>query len=90
LEEAGMTAKADQILMILSKIATGNMHDSLGKPVHDRHTNGLTPEKMTKNLSDHGMMLNLADDGAADDLLDADIDNLEVSDNGDEIFEDTD
>jgi hypothetical protein len=67
-----------------------NMHDSLGKPVNDRHIRGLTPEKMTKNFEEHGSMFNLADDGAADDLLDADIDNLEVLDNEDEIFEDTD
>jgi hypothetical protein len=68
-----------------------NLHDSLGRPVSDRHTNGLTPEKMTKNLQDHGSVFNLSDDGAADDLLNADIDNnnLEVFDE-DKPFDNTD
>lgn len=32
------------------------------KPGKDRHTNGLTPEKMLKNLETHGTPFNLADD----------------------------
>jgi hypothetical protein len=71
LEEAGMTAKADQVLRILAKIA--GMRDTQGKPVHDPHIQGLTRKKMENNLKNHGLMFNLADDAAADDLLNVDI-----------------
>jgi hypothetical protein len=63
-EETGLTAQADQVLNILSKIA----HQKV-----DHHTQGLTPEKMVKNLKEHGIVFNLADDGQADHLLNADI-----------------
>ena len=83
LEEAGLTAHADQILKILAKIA-GDEQDARpgeGKPnhpknplkVHDPHTSGLTSQKMVKNILEHGHPLNMADDGKADDLLDADV-----------------
>jgi len=39
----------------------------------DRHTKGLTPEKMVKNLLHHGTEFNLSDDGNID-LLNADLD----------------
>lgn len=49
----------------------------------DRHTKGLTSEKMIKNLKNHGTVFNLTDDGnAADDML-----NLEVGDDGLEVSE---
>lgn len=85
-EEAGMTAKADRLLTILAKIAC-DIHDS-----NDKHTNGLTSDKMIDNLKDHGTMFNMADDGQADDLLDTDINDaaLEVfnEDLEDKVFED--
>jgi len=76
-EEAGMTAKADQVLKILEKIAQDS-NDAHGKPhkpknptrVSDSHTKGLTPEKMVANLKGHGTVFNMADDGAAADNLD--------------------
>jgi hypothetical protein len=34
--------------------------------VSDRHTKGLTPEKMVKNIEQHGHPMNLADDGNVD------------------------
>lgn len=51
--------------------------------VSDRHTKGLTPDKMTKNLLHHGTVFNLADDNSVEDLLNADFDDssLEVLDN---------
>ncbi len=81
LEEAGLTAHADQILKILAKIASDEQDARPGQPkhpknplkVHDPHTSGLTPKKMVKNILDHGHPLNLTDDGKADDLLDADV-----------------
>jgi hypothetical protein len=48
--------------------------------VPDRHTKGLTSEKMVSNLKHHGTVFNLNNDGnAADDLLNADVGDLEVS-----------
>jgi len=47
--------------------------------ISDRHTKGLTSEKMVNNLKHHGTVFNMADDGSFD-ILDADIDdNLTVS-----------
>jgi len=56
--------------------------------VSDRHTKGLTSERMTSNLKNHGTVFNLADDGA--DLLNADVTDgdLEVSESDLEDFED--
>lgn len=69
-EEAGMSVQAEQILKIISKIAGES----------DRHTKGLTSDKMVSNLKNHGTVFNLSDDGqAADDLLNADVGGLEVS-----------
>ena len=56
----------------------GDEHDAQRKPknptkVHDPHSHGLTPEKMVENLKHHGIVFNMADDGKANDLLDADI-----------------
>ncbi len=59
--------------------------------VSDRHTHGLTSEKMVANLEGHGTMFNLADDGAADDLLDLDLNEAAVellADEDDKTFED--
>lgn len=49
-------------------------NDAKGKPrkpknpakISDRHTKGLTPEKMVENLKNHGSMFNLADDNNVD------------------------
>lgn len=88
LEEAGLTAQADEILKILSKIAEEDDQDARHrKPknplnIHDPHTKGLTPEKQIKNLLDHGTQFNMADDGKADDLL-----NIEVDDQALEVME---
>lgn len=47
--------------------------------ISDRHTKGLTSEKMVNNLKHHGTVFNMADDGFKD-VLNADIDdNLNVS-----------
>ena len=99
LEEAGLSTQADKVLGILKKIACDE-HDAKGphKPknptnVSDRHTKGLTSEKMVNNLSHHGTVFNMADDGAADDLLNADLaeEPLEVSlPNPEKTFEDSD
>ena len=81
-EEMGLTAKADQILNVMSKIAK------------DNDTKGLTSEKMVNNLKNHGTVFNMADDNASEDLLNLDIDDkaLEVTE-GDSFqkdFEDED
>jgi hypothetical protein len=59
----------------------------------DKHISGLTSEKMLENLKNHGMVFNMADDGA--DLLNADIadEPLEVIEGDgsyDKTFEDSD
>lgn len=82
LEESGLTAQANKILDILSKIAADEQ-DAKGKPrkpkdptaISNGHTHGLTSERMLENLKQHGTVFNMADDGAADDLL-----NLEIND----------
>lgn len=76
LEEKGMMAKADQILQILIKIAKNE------KQHIDPHTKGLTPDKMVKNLLNHGTEFNMTDDNDNDDLLNLDLgdDELQVSD----------
>lgn len=59
--------------------------------VSDSHTKGLTSEKMVSNLKEHGTVFNMADDGFADDLLDADFDAVEQElqgNPGDKTFED--
>lgn len=60
----------------------------------DKHTKGLTPEKMTKNLKHHGTVFNMVNDGNfAEDLLNIEINDepLEVSENDlDKTFEDSD
>ena len=69
-EDAGLSAQANQVLKIISKIAAES----------DRHTKGLTSDKMVSNLKNHGTVFNLSDDGqAADDMLDAEVGDLEVS-----------
>jgi hypothetical protein len=69
-EDAGLHVQADHVLKIISKIANES----------DRHTKGLTSDKMVSNLKNHGTVFNLSDDGqAADDLLNADVGGLEVS-----------
>lgn len=66
-EDIGMIKCADGVLSILEKIA------------NDRHTKGLTSDKMVSNLKHHGTMFNLTDDK---NLLDSSVkDTLEVSDN---------
>jgi hypothetical protein len=51
--------------------------------IHDPHTKGLTPDKEVENLKHHGIVFNMADDGAAEDALmnmEVQDDALEVSD----------
>ncbi len=84
LEEAGLTVQAEGIFKILSKIAAEAHkppHPKNPLNIHDPHTKGLTPEKQVKNILDHGTQFNMADDGSADDLLNADImdEGLEVA-----------
>jgi hypothetical protein len=46
---------------------------------HDRHTKGLTSEKMIENLKHHGTVFNLSDDGQmSEDNMD--IDDKEIDD----------
>jgi hypothetical protein len=51
------------------------------KAPSDPHTKGLTPERMVENLKHHGIVFNMADDGKADDMLEADVldEQLEVT-----------
>ena len=81
-EEAGMKVEADAVLDILLKFAKDH------RKVVDPHTKGLTSEKMIANWKEHGSWFN-ADDGSADDLLDADVatDNINVSEPEDMDFE---
>lgn len=99
-EEAGMTAKADQVLNILTKIAE-NAPPKPKNPtkVSDSHTQGLTPDKMVSNLKEHGTVFNMADDGGLDnndseDLLELDINEAALGDfeelPEDKTFEDSD
>ncbi len=53
LDELGLYKSSDAILNVLTKMA---------KKAVDRHTKGLTPEKMVKNLLHHGTQFNMASD----------------------------
>lgn len=78
LEEANLDKYAEETLNIIKKI---------GSKV-DKHTAGLTSEKMIENLLDHGTEFNLSEDINFDDI---DLDNLEVvEDEPDDDFEDED
>jgi hypothetical protein len=84
LEEAGMVKKSEAILSVLAKIAS-HTHPPDPNKINDRHTKGLTPDKMINNLKHHGTVFNMANDGRddqkADDLLNLEIgDDIEVSD----------
>lgn len=81
-EDMGMNKNADRVLMILAKIAQKHQHEK-----SDRHTKGLTPERMVNNLKQHGHPMNVADDHLADTEIE---DTLEVSDGESELhdFED--
>jgi hypothetical protein len=87
-EEAGLTAQSDKILAVLSKIAENeaDQQDARGKPhrprnpakISDPHTKGLTPNKMVENYKHYGIPFNMTDDGKAEDMLDADINEAEL------------
>ncbi len=90
-EDAGLTAQADQILNVLSKIAKKGRPKRPKDPrtVSDRHTKGLTSEQAIKNLKNHGTMFNMADVSNADDILNTEIIlDDEFSDGLDDDFED--
>jgi hypothetical protein len=82
LEDVGFNAQADKIIAVLNKLAT-SLQDP--RKISDKHTKGLTPDKMVKNLLHHGTEFNMSDDGSTstlddndvDDLLNLDIDGLE-------------
>lgn len=65
----------EAIKALPSTTAAEHHHYKPGRPdkVHDPHVSGLTPEKMVENLKHHGIVFNMADDGQANDLLDADV-----------------
>jgi hypothetical protein len=76
LEETGFSVQAEEIFQVLDKIA--KKHQVPSKPNH--YMAGLTPEKMVKNLREHGWVFNLADDGSADDLSNVEVgERLEVT-----------
>ena len=83
-EDMGLTKKSDQILNVLTSIAEHN------HKISDKHTKGLTPDKMVKNLLDHGTEFNMADDGQVDDLLNLDINDADLEVLEDEILSDMD
>jgi|SRR6185436_8485873 len=63
------------------KVRLQNIRENVrASHLSDRHTKGLTSEKMISNLKDHGTVFNLSDDGKIGDL-DIGEDTLEVSDN---------
>lgn len=88
-EDMGLTVKSDQVLDVLVSFAKKKKSKKPGK-ISDPHTKGLTPDKMVKNLLDHGTEFNMADVGEANDLLNLDINDadLEVLEN--EVLSDMD
>lgn len=63
---------SNKVLNVLIKIAK------------DRHTDGLTSEKMVENLLDHGTEFNLSDD--MDDILINDIDSKKIDLSEDDLL----
>lgn len=97
----GMPRAEDVVFASIAQELGLDDNDAKGKPhkpknptkVPKSDTHGLTSEKMIANLKHHGTVFNMADDGAADDLLDAEVgeEPLEVSEpNPDKTFEDSD
>jgi hypothetical protein len=86
-EDMGLITKSNQILEVLISLAKKSKKPS---KISDPHTKGLTPDKMVKNLLDHGTEFNMADVGEANDLLNLDINDadLEVLEN--EVLSDMD
>lgn len=85
-EDMGLSTKSDQVLNVLLAFAKKKKTSKVSDP----YTKGLTPDKMVKNLLDHGTEFNMADDS---DLLnldinDADLEVLENKMNSDMDFED--
>lgn len=83
-ESEGLNSQADQVLNVLYKIAQRHKPKKPKKPhtISDRHTKGLTSEKMLKNLKSHGTEFNMADTPL--DTLSIDFeDSLEIDDNFD-------
>lgn len=72
-EDMGMNKNADQVLMILAKIAQNFQNLKM----NDHATKGLTPDKMVANLKDHGTEFNLSNDQFSNQEIE---DTLEVSD----------
>lgn len=66
-DDLGFTKKSEEIVQLLKSIANET----------DPHTKGLTPDKMVKNLLDHGTEFNMSDDGATA-LLDLDINDADL------------
>jgi len=96
-EEAGLTSQADQLLSVLQKIGQDEQYakSKVHRPknptkISDPHVKGLTPDRMIENLKHHGIVFNMADDGKADDLLEADVTEqpLEVNEDHEKDFED--
>lgn len=81
-EELGFTKKSDQIIALLTSIANNPLN------ISDPHTKGLTPDKMVKNLLDHGTEFNMADDGNS--LLDLDINDADLEVLEEEVLSDMD
>jgi hypothetical protein len=88
-EDMGLIKNADEVLNVLTSIAKHKKPKNPTK-VFDRHTKGLTPDKMVKNLLDHGTEFNMADDGQVDDLLNLDINDADLEVLEDEILSDMD
>jgi hypothetical protein len=77
-EATGLTAQADKVLNILAKIGEDQQDAKKKKQPSDPHTKGLTPEKQVENLKHHGTVFNMSDDGKANDMLEADINDTDL------------
>lgn len=84
--DAGYSKQADQVLALLEKIAKKQMKRPVGQGI-DRHTKGLTSDKMVQNLKHHGTPFNMCNDCNDDDDLNID-ENYVVSSELDQDFED--
>lgn len=62
-DDLELISKSDIVLDIIYKMAIKKKKKSFKDP----HTKGLTPDKMVKNLLDHGHPMNKSDDGFVDD-----------------------
>ena len=88
LDDVGMIKIANKVVMIIDNIGK-HPHQCYPDGGPDKHTKGLTPEKMVKNLKEHGTVFNMDKNDNDEDILEvSDSDEIDLEDDSEDDFED--